>query len=46
MVLVRVDNAIVGLHTGILGIECRPTPNKLVVVGLSYNPVNYIKYLP
>ena len=46
LVVVRVDNAIVGLHTGILGLECRSTPNKLVVVGLINNPVNYIQYLP
>ena len=47
LVLVNIDNAIVyQAHTGLLGLECRPTPrsnrlllaytsNKLVVVGLS-----------
>ena len=29
--LIRVDNTRLGLHTGELGLECRPTPSKLVV---------------
>ena len=42
--LVRVDHTIVSLHrcTRLGGLGCRPTPNKLVVVGISYIQINRI----